>query len=274
MKINLWIKVILLALSSNLSVRAEGHFFSCELSGKSSPQIVTYDTTKDVGKSAKYGDHDLLFLHEGETFKVMARGGALKGPKSKTIKLSEDKLSFDLSPPVKVKCQKIISEKRQAKIQLEKLESLSVLKEKVSLKILKDLKFRSVQDEENQLMRTLFFQNGNVYINSKDMERKLNWCSLRVQLKEKKDTLIRPGELFKPLSFQVQENSSYFTTYSYSFVDFAEGKKSGETETYAPFLFNCNLLRGMPYTFENFKSVVGDFLTIRVESASSQTPQR
>ncbi len=272
MKIFLFFFVTFVAMSSSFmsskvfASEQKGERFSCEFIVEGSSHKLSYDTRVDVGKSIKHASHDLLLWHEDDKLKVMVRGGQLKKPESSAIKLEEEKLTWALSTGPKFQCQKDIEKKES--LSLEKLKNLADAKEKLQIKILKDLKFRAVQTEENQLMRTLFFQNGNVYINSNDMERRLNWCSLRVQLKEKKDTQILPGEIFKPLTFQVQENSSYFTTYSYSFVDFGKGKKSGETSRYAPFLFTCNLLRGMPYNLESFKSVVGEYLTFIVASSS------
>jgi len=73
---------------------------------------------------------------------------------------------------------------------------------------------------------------------------------------------VSAGEIFTPVHFTQHNNNSYFTTYSYSFVDFASGKKYGSTRLYNPFLFNCNILRGMAFSHDTFSSIVGRYLKL------------
>ncbi|MCR9205224.1 MAG: hypothetical protein NXH75_11635, partial [Halobacteriovoraceae bacterium] len=151
----------------------------------------------------------------------------------------------------------------QKALELGPDKSIDQFQEKLKLVVADDLTFMWDQPEENQMMRTLFFQAGKIFIESAKMEQRMPWCSLRLQLKRNENTMVKKGESFTPVSFQKQENNTYFTTYSYSFVDFSEGKKKGEQLLYSPFMFSCNILRGMPYKLDTFKSVVGEKLTLK-----------
>lgn len=255
----IYLALLVSFLMSGIHAKEEGHFYNCVFKAKAEQKNFTYDSLKDVGKSLKLAGHDLLLWHKDSFLMMKIRGGIFVSPLSIQFALGQQTIRFNLKPNLDLTCvaqEKLKQEKLTSKSKIENFE------ERVVFNILKELSFRATQSEETQLMRTLFFQNGNIYINSNDMERKLPWCSLRVQLKEKRDTKIYPGEKFKPLSFQKQENNSYFTTFSYSFVDFAAGKKRGETATYSPFTFSCNILRGMAYNLDNLQSIVGEFVSV------------
>ena len=139
---------------------------------------------------------------------------------------------------------------------------LAAIGENIKLELQRDLIFPNVQPEEIQLMRTLFFQDKKVKTASSELTPKMPWCALRIQLTRDENTTLNKKETLTPVHFEQLENNSYFTTFSYSFVDFSSGKKMGGQRLYNPFTFNCNLLRGQSFNNDNLGDVVGDYLRL------------
>lgn len=150
----------------------------------------------------------------------------------------------------------------KAAVQMDDQTDLEGLAEKVKLELQKDLIFPYVQPEEIQLMRSLFFQDKKIKTASSELAPKMPWCALRIQLTRDENTTLNKGETLNPVHFEKFENNSYFTTFSYSFVDFSSGKKMGAQRLYNPFTFNCNFLRGQVLNNDNLRDIVGNYLKL------------
>lgn len=223
----------------------------------------TYDSAKEVGKNIELDPYKLLLWKKDKNLNVKFIGGEFKKPLSIQFSLGQTDLRFHYGSSLDFECSSKGQTAAQKAIELTPDKELDQFQEKLQVVVDQDLTFVWNQPEENQMMRTLYFQNGKIFTDSSSMEQKLPWCLLRVQLKRNEDTIVKKGETFTPVTFQKQENNTYFTTYSYSFVDFSKGKKTGEQLLYSPFMFSCNILRGMPYKLATFKSMVGNNLVLK-----------
>jgi len=223
----------------------------------------TYNSDKEVGKNIELSPYKLLLWKKDADLNVKFIGKEFKKSLSIQFDLKQPKLRFHYGTHLDFVCNQKGETELQKALKLDNKKEISFFQEKIKILVSKDLTFRYLQEEENQMMRTVFFQNGKVFYSSQEMEQRMPWCSLRVQLKRNENTDVKKGESFKPINFQKQENNTYFTTFSYSFVDFSKGKIEGEQRLYKPFMFRCNVLRGMPYKMDTFKSMVGDYLSLQ-----------
>lgn len=223
----------------------------------------SYKVDKEVGKNIELSPYKLIIWKKSPHINVKFLGGDFKKPLTVQFSEQQEKLRFNYGTTLDFQCSLTGQTSAQKAMTLGPDKRIDQFQEKVTFEAANSFKFTYNQSEETQMMRTIFFQSGKIFVNSEEMERKLPWCSLRVQLKRNEDTTIKKGESFSPVSFQKQENNTYFTTYSYSFVDFSSGKKVYDEHLYTPFMLRCNILRGMPYKLDIFKAIVGSYLTIK-----------
>lgn len=222
-----------------------------------------YNVDKEVGKNIALDPYKLIIWKKSPHMNVKFMGGDLKEPLTIQFSEKQENLLFQYGKKINFKCQSKGMTEAQKATSLTSEKNIDQFQENVVFTTTQNLVFPYYQPEESQRMRTLYFQNGKIFKESTSMEQKMPWCSLRVQLKRDEDTTVKSGEVFVPVSFQKQENNNYFTTFSYSFVDFSKGKKVGEKHLYSPFMLNCNILRGMPYKLSTWQSVVGPYLNIK-----------
>ncbi len=255
----------LILLSYLFTLSSFAKVFDCTLNTKHSAGVVkdaifqfTYDSEKDNSKSLQFKDYRFLIWASEGSLMLKLMGGEFAKALSIQFSLDQSQARFHYGNDFDFNCESDSESSAAA----DSLNDLSALKEKVKISILSDLTFPYHQPEEVDLMRTLFFQEKKVFDESAKLVPKLPWCSLRVQLSRNENTVIEKGELFSPQGLETHQNNSYFTTYSYSFVDFSSGKKMGATRLYNPFMLNCNLLRGMSFSAENLESIVGNYLKI------------
>jgi len=223
----------------------------------------SYDAKKEVGKSIKLDPYKLIVWKKEKFLNVKLVGGPFKKPLSIQFSAEQKVSRFNYGGDLDLECVNGARNATAAALELTSQKNLEPFGEKILVAVKKPIVFRYLQTEESQKMRTVFFQDGNLFTASSRLEKKLPWCLLRIQLKRDEDTTIPKGDEFNPVSFQKQENSTYFTTYSYSFVDFGAGKKKGEKLHYNPFMMDCNILRGMPFKAQVFSDIVGDYLGLK-----------
>jgi hypothetical protein len=224
---------------------------------------LSYDVDKEVGKNIELSPYKLIIWKKSPHLNMKLIGGEFKKPLTIHFSLKQKNLRFKYGQSLDFSCQFDGQTEAQKATQISTKKPIEIFQERVLFEVTENLTFKFNQPEESQMMRTLYFQGGKTYIDSQRMESRLPWCSLRVQLKRNEDTIVNKGEEFSPLTFQKQENNTYFTTFSYSFVDFVKGKKAGEKNLYSPFMLTCNILRGMPYKVDIFKAIVGPFLKVK-----------
>lgn len=264
-----------LFLFLNLQSVAADQMFNCTLNKafdkkslahtevSSQVKSFSYNATKEVGKNIELDPYKLILWKKDKSLNVKFIGGEFKKPLSIQFDLKQDDIRFHYGASLDFHCSQKGETQAQKVLKLSPEKDIDLFQEKVQFVVHQDLTFQWNQPEESQMMRTLFFQNGKIFINSSEMEQRLPWCSLRVNLKRNEDTLVKKDEVFNPVSFQKQENNTYFTTYSYSFVDFGKGKITGDQHLYSPFMLSCNILRGMPYRLDTFKGIFGNNIVIR-----------
>ncbi len=218
-----------------------------------------FDTSKDTSKSLQLQDYRFLIWGSGDYLMIKIKGGEFSKALSSQFSLSQDQARFHYGEDLDFSCKKKMNSSKGS------ISDYASAQDKIKIKVVQDILFPYQQLEEVELMRTLFFQDKKIYSESSKLIPKLPWCSLRIQLSRNEDTTVNKGEAFTPVSFETHNNNSYFTTYSYSFVDFASGKKRGMTRLYSPFIFNCNVLRGMTFNHDTLESIVGKYLDIEAK---------
>ncbi len=250
------------------SSHALGNHFECEFNtqhskgdkaGKDNILSFDFDTTKDTSKSLQLKDYRFLIWGSGDYLMIKIKGGEFSKALSTQFALTQDQARFHYGEDLDFSCKKKTSTAGKS------ISDYALAQDNIKIKVLQDILFPYQQLEEVELMRTLFFQDKKIYSESSKLIAKLPWCSLRIQLSRNEDTTVKAGEAFTPVSFETHNNNSYFTTFSYSFVDFASGKKRGTTRLYSPFIFNCNILRGMTFNHDTLESIVGKYLDIEAK---------
>ncbi len=222
----------------------------------------TFDSSKDNSKSLQLSDYRFLIWTSGDLLMLKIKGGELKKALSIQFALDQTNASFHYGENLDFQCMNTnqASSPDGHKSGNKSEQDWASLEDKVKVVVNDSLVFPYYQPEEVELMRTLYFQDKKVLSESAKLIAKLPWCGLRVQLARNEDTTVNKGEVFTPVSFESHNNNSYFTTYSYSFVDFSSGKKVGATRLYNPFMLNCNILRGMKFNQDTLQSIVGNYL--------------
>jgi hypothetical protein len=141
---------------------------------------------------------------------------------------------------------------------------LEKFQNKIQFNIDRNLRFPYSQTEESGgMMRTLFFQQRKVFHNSNEMNSKMPWCSLRIQIKKNEDTIVPKRTRWSPVSMDSYSNNSYFTTYSYSFVNWNKGKKTQEGYGFSPFSFVCNVIQGSTFDYRLIRSIIGKRISLK-----------
>ena len=213
-------------------IPAQAQIFNCvlntaaKLKKMNASQVAThikkfsYNSKKEVGKSIKLDPYKLIIWQKEGYLNAKFIGGIFKKPLSIQFSATQNQSRFNYGGNLDLECLNGQTSKTASALTLNKGKDLEPFGEKISVVVKKPITFSYYQTEETQKMRTVFFQNGKLFSASNRMEKKLPWCLLRVQLKRDENTVVNTGDEFNPLGFQKQENSAYFTTYSYSFVDF------------------------------------------------------
>ncbi|MAF77626.1 MAG: hypothetical protein CME60_05635 [Halobacteriovoraceae bacterium] len=259
-KIILTLSLFLISISHSLA-----NEFNCTVNiSHSNPSAsdsrfpFTFNSEKDTSKSLQFKDYRFLVWKSDASLMIKIKGGVFKEALSVQFGLDQKQARFHYGKDFDFDCsQKAIADSSHT------LKKIDGAKENIVVKVTHNLTFPYNQSEEVELMRTLYFQDEKIYSESSKLIPKLPWCSLRIQLSRNEDTTVKAGEEFIPVSYDGHNNNSYFTTHSYSFVDFASGKKRGSKRLYNPFMFNCNVLRGMDFNGDTFASIVGNYLKIK-----------
>ena len=125
------------------------------------------------------------------------------------------------------------------------------------------LTFPDVQDFEDGMMRTLFFQEGKIYSSPDWLNSKGSRCSLRIQIKDKSSTFVDKGSILVPISFHEIKNNAKFTNYIYSFVDFSTGKAPAMKKGWRPFELSCMSSKNLNYN--QFKRITGNKIKMQLK---------
>lgn len=247
--------VIFFLLNEGVTAKDKRDLLFCKLETPTSKSF-TYDLKDEREKGVVIGNLNLKLHKENDHLNLVIIKKKGDVPIFLKSLLTEGPINFKLERDFLLNC----SYKNSIKVTPE--TNFDELRERFQFKVKQAMSFPSEQTEESQLMRTLFFQEGKVFLASSQLNEKMPWCFFRVQLKEKKEIQVDVGEFLLPVQYLKQSNNSYFTTYSFSFVDFVKAKKVQEKRHYSPFMVSCNWLSGAPFTVESFGFVVGKYLEV------------
>lgn len=258
---------LVFAFSLILSTSIFASAFNCTLNTAQSKGALkdkiynfSFDPQKDSSKSLQFSSYRFLVWSSKDMLMVKIKGGEFDKALSVQFGLDQKAARFHYGKDFDFLCE---NQNNSADKENPKHIDIAKLKDQIKLQVGSNLVFPYSQPEEVDLMRTLYFQEKKIHTESAKLNPKLPWCSLRIQLSRNEDTMVNAGEVFTPIRFDEHNNNSYFTTYSYSFVDFSSGKKYGSTRLYNPFMFTCNILRGMKFNGDTFSSITGKYLNIK-----------
>lgn len=165
-----------------------------------------------------------------------------------SFSLNRSQFFLTMNPSVKLKCiaRKSVSKSDKAK----QGNSLTIPStgDNLIVEIKKDLLFKYYTEDGFELSRSLIFQNGKVYNKTRPPSKKDPWCLFRIEFKLNEDTLVPLGTKIPIKRAEVFKNNEDFTVFSYSFVDFATGKKGMETSRFVPFSIECTIDSKMAFS--------------------------
>ena len=165
-----------------------------------------------------------------------------------SFSLNRSQFFLTMNPSVKLQCiaRKGVSKSEEAK----QGNSFTIPSNEGNLivEIKKDLLFEYYTEDGFELSRSLIFQNGKVFNKTRPPSKKDPWCLFRIEFKLNEDTLVPIGTKIPVKRAEVFKNNENFTVFSYSFVDFATGKKGMETSRFVPFSIECTVASKMPFS--------------------------
>jgi hypothetical protein len=227
------------------------------------------------GKSVDFQEHRVLIWNKNEMTQMVLKNKRTKQEASASFDPRQPSFHLSLSPSGEVKCvdkKLAIADKDKGinSVLNEKLTEGSPLRQftnRIRFTTQNILKFVYNQKTVNGEMRPIIFQEGKTYTADDDLSRdkKGNFCVFQIQVKLDEDIYMPKGVKLDPLVFQVHSNNSSHDVFSYSFVDFAKGKKSYETYNYALFGLDCNIKKGDELTPALFNSITGSRFNLEIK---------
>ena len=189
----------------------------------------------------------LLIWRRGDFVHLLLGSSKKKVSVKTSFSLERSQFSLTLNPSVKLKCIARKGTSETNKIEKNNDFNIPSTGDNLIVEIKRDLLFRYYTKDGFELSRSLIFQKGKVYNQTRAPSKKDPWCLFRIEFKLNEDTLV-PNKTKIPVKrAEVFKNNENFTVFSYSFVDFATGKKGMETSRFVPFSIECTI--GSKMTF-------------------------
>jgi hypothetical protein len=204
-------------------------------------RFFTFETQMKKGKKINFKDKTLFIWNKKNLIYINLKSAKKRVSVQTSYHFSRQTFSIDLSPYTQLLC---VSNKKghslQKTIQREDQKIPSSGK-KVIVKITRPLLFKYYTLDSYEMGRSLIFQKGKVYNKTLPPLKNENWCLFRIELKLNEDTLVPQNTLIPVASAESLQNNKDFKVYSYSFVDFATGKKGMETSRFVAFSLECKI---------------------------------
>ena len=230
--------------------------FLCELNerklfrGSSKGHLFLFKPRKYQKGNFKINYKDTTLLMWTKTNLVNILLGSKKKRVSVKTTFSIERLEFSLTlnPSVRLYC------KRRKGLHLKEKEStqneikIPTSGKSLKINIKKPLIFKYYTADGFELTRSLIFQSGKAFNQTRAPSSIEPWCLFRIELKLNEDTLVPKGTKIPVKRAEIFKNNENFTVYSYSFVDFATGKKGMETSRFIPFSIECTIKAGKEFS--------------------------
>jgi hypothetical protein len=233
--------------------------YRCKLTSNKNDKSFKFLPYSETSKLIELGTTKLIMWKTDKSLNIKLTGGSFKEPLSTYYSLEQLELRLKYGNFTELQCIKLLSKKNKETVEISNDELLG---DNVKFKILVDLVFPYAQKEAIDTMRVLHFQNKNIFKSSQQLQPKTSWCSLQIQITRDENTTMRKRTELIPVSFDKYSNNSQFNSFSYSFVDFSEGKVKGAKTRFRPFMLTCNLPKGEEFSKKSFYKIVGDFIEI------------
>ena len=230
--------------------------FACQLNKTNDKQnskkdrlfLFNSESYKKGSFKVNYKENTLLMWSRGDLIHLLLGSSKKKVSIKTSFLLIRDKFSLTLNPLVKLKC---VSRKDLPKKENYKQKgpiTIPSTGNNLIVEINKDLLFKYYTKDGFELSRSLIFQNGKIYNQTRAPAKKDPWCLFRIEFKLNEDTLVPKKTKIPVKRAEVFKNNENFTVFSYSFVDFATGKKGMETSRFVPFSIECTIDSKMTFS--------------------------
>ncbi len=250
--LSVYLFLLFLVISSPLTHSKE---FSCQLTQTKISQSVEKGPTflfnsKNYQKGnfkINFKETTVLMWKRGDLIHLLLGSSKKKVSIKTSFSLKRTEFSLTLNPSVRLKCNSRKDSKVEEKVKQTNGLTIPSTGDDLIVEIKKDLLFRYYTKDGFELSRSLIFQKGKIYNQTRAPSKKDPWCLFRIEFKLNEDTLV-PNKTKIPVKrAEVFKNNENFTVFSYSFVDFATGKKGMETSRFVPFSIECTI--GSKMTF-------------------------
>lgn len=265
--------LLILTLSSGRIFAGE---LICNVNIAPAEKTVTRDKIKDFiypfkvdlssakGTNVQFKNVQLIMWGRGDDIHLHVKNLTNEMVVKTSFDMRKRSIKLTMSPHIEISCLQEVSLKNSnvdsvTNILHQKITDetdLVKLDANVNIILTKKIMFFYKTQNPNGKMRPIIYQNGQ----SKQRDQvdfNDNFCVFQIQLKRDENTVISSGTKFVPISFSKNKNNEKSAAYVYSFVDFSSGKKTQETNRYAPFSLECSLKRGLPFNYKMFKFITG-----------------
>ncbi len=236
-----------------------GKNFYCQLNttpaGKPITKLrfFTFDTTSLKGKKIVFKDKTLFIWNKKNLVYVNLFSGRKKVSVKTSFSPSRKTFQLNVSPHTELLCTS------KGKVSQE----IPVSGKNVVVKIKRPLLFKYYTSDGYEMTRTLIFQKGKITNSHLPPLKDTSWCLFRIEFKLNEDTLVPKGISIPVKRAETLQNNKDFKVYSYSFVDFATGKKGMETSRFVPFSLECKVKSGEVFSRELLNNITNSSFDIR-----------
>jgi hypothetical protein len=225
---------------------------------------IEFDTSLKTGKELVVNPIK-IFLWRKENAIYLRYQDSQRGLTFTTYYPVFENFLIEVEPHIQFKCSLPGPPGKKAKKIVKTIDpnaDLSNYPENTTLDILTDLKFFYYQQNANDRMRSIVFENGQLYSLDSDRDKTQDWCIFTIEVKLDEDTFISKGTKIRINSFNLLSNNPEKKVYAFNFVDIAAGKKLSETTRYAPFALECRISKNKILTLNYLKQITGNRLLI------------
>ncbi|MDC0254659.1 hypothetical protein OAK75_07150 [Bacteriovoracales bacterium] len=236
-------RILTILLLSLFLTDAMGKNFYCQLNiapvgkqivAKDHLRFFTFDTTALKGKKISFKDKTILIWNKKGLIHIGLFSGRKKVTVNTSFSPSRQSFQLNVSPHTELLC----TSKRKTTVNSQGIPTSG---KGVVVKIKRPLLFKYYTLDGYEMTRTLIFQKGKITNSHLPPLKDTSWCLFRIEFKLNEDTLVPKGISIPVKRAEMLQNNKDFKVYSYSFVDFATGKKGMETSRFVPFSLECKI---------------------------------
>tara|TARA_B100000029_G_scaffold479573_1_gene526783 strand:- start:567 stop:1343 length:777 start_codon:yes stop_codon:yes gene_type:complete len=229
----LWLLFITNAMGKNFYCQLNTAPVGKLIEAKDYLRFFTFDSSALKGKKISFKDKTILIWNKKGLIHISLFSGRKKVTVKTSFSPTRQTFQLDVSPHTELLC----TSKRKEKVS----QGIPVSGKDIFIKIRRPLLFKYYTEDGYEMTRTLIFQKGKISNRHLPLLQNESWCLFRIEFKLNEDTLVPKGIKIPVKRAETFQNNKSFKVYSYSFVDFATGKKGMETSRFVPFSLECKI---------------------------------